>query len=625
MASKKPPPLSTHFPADDATTAPPLESQRPPPPNGAASSNGTATSNGTGSSDDPTKSNGQAPTPPSPSASAPQVDVSRLLPLPASHSSQESPAAGALPPPDTLDFNLLPTENDPTETSEEPNGLGLWLQASPSWLLSMVVHLGLLIGLGLWMLAVETEEPRPSSLLLSATEHEELEVLEEDVEIEPEVVDASVIDPIETVDDVELVEAALVEPITEEEALVGPNVPAPETAFDSLIPLDDSLLAVNPNGNTQLTSGFGGRTAGSRRRMIRMAGGTAESETAVSEALRWLAAHQMPDGSWKFNAHHKARGCKGRCKGHGGVTAANGATGMALLPFFGSGHTHKKDGPYRLTIHRGLKYLTDHQQHTKKRGSLIDDGNMYSHGLAAIALCEAYGMTHDHKLRPPAQLSINWIVQSQSSGSGGWGYGGPGKDTSIGCWQMMAMKSAKLAYLKVPPKSFAACHRFLDSVGVEGRYGYAYYGYRSRERRPATTAAGGLMRMLLGWDQKNAGLGETVDFLSERGPSRNDLYFNYYATQAMFQYTSGKGPMWEKWNEKMRDYLVGLQETEGHPTGSWNPTGITAHGRSGGRIYSTAMAAMILQVYYRHMPVYARGNERIDDLDDLDALDKAEE
>ena len=45
------------------------------------------------------------------------------------------------------------------------------------------------------------------------------------------------------------------------------------------------------------------------------------------------------------------------------------------------------------------------------------------------------------------------------------------------------------------------------------------------------------------------------------------------------------------------------QAKEGHARGSWHFNG--DHGAaSGGRLYSTALAAMTLEVYYRYMPIY---------------------
>ncbi|MCH7729233.1 MAG: hypothetical protein IH991_22545 [Planctomycetes bacterium] len=84
------------------------------------------------------------------------------------------------------------------------------------------------------------------------------------------------------------------------------------------------------------------------------------------------------------------------------------------------------------------------------------------------------------------------------------------------------------------------------------------------------------------------------------------MYYNYYATQVMRQfYADDKAPEWEAWNTKMRDGLVDTQvkNKNSHEFGSWHFTGDHGAGR-GGRIYSTSMATMILEVYYRHMPIY---------------------
>jgi hypothetical protein len=80
------------------------------------------------------------------------------------------------------------------------------------------------------------------------------------------------------------------------------------------------------------------------------------------------------------------------------------------------------------------------------------------------------------------------------------------------------------------------------------------------------------------------------------------MYYNYYATQVMRHY---EGEKWDQWNKVMRDFLVESQEKNGHAKGSWHFKG--DHGaESGGRIYVTSMATMVLEVYYRHMPIYGK-------------------
>jgi hypothetical protein len=68
-----------------------------------------------------------------------------------------------------------------------------------------------------------------------------------------------------------------------------------------------------------------------------------------------------------------------------------------------------------------------------------------------------------------------------------------------------------------------------------------------------------------------------------------------------------EGERWIAWNNKMRDFLVSKQDTEGHEAGSWYaPFGEASHGDVGGRIYITSLATMILEVYYRHPRIYAQ-------------------
>ena len=96
-----------------------------------------------------------------------------------------------------------------------------------------------------------------------------------------------------------------------------------------------------------------------------------------------------------------------------------------------------------------------------------------------------------------------------------------------------------------------------------------------------------------------------MDFLAGRKPDlENDqlpvFYEIYYTTLALYQH---QGPEWEAWNTALKPALVQAQEKEGEFAGSWAPRGIYA--RRAGRIVSTAMAALTLEVYYRYLPARA--------------------
>ena len=346
-------------------------------------------------------------------------------------------------------------------------------------------------------------------------------------------------------------------------------------------------------------TGLSGRGSG-KGGLVRKYGGTSESEAAVARALRWLAAHQCPDGGWSFDLK-MTPSCQGKCGNSGSAAQArNGATALALLPFLGAGQTHK-EGKYKGTVQRGLYFLVNRMKVDPKGGSLHEPGGrMYSHGLAAITLCEAFAMTKDKSLQRPAQASLNFICYAQDPVGGGWRYEPQqAGDTSVVGWQIMALKSGHMAYLKVPPVVVQKAFRYLDSVQEPNSSG-SKYGYTGPGAGQATTAIGLLCRMYLGWKKDNPSLERGVQAISQWGPS-NDMYYNYYATQVCRHW---EGDIWKKWNGVMRDKLVNSQVTDKntHEYGSWNPGG--GHAGSGGRLYETSMSTMTLEVYYRHLPIF---------------------
>jgi hypothetical protein len=353
--------------------------------------------------------------------------------------------------------------------------------------------------------------------------------------------------------------------------------------------------------------GFGGRGAGKRDAIA--GGGTKQTERAVAGALNWLARHQNPDGSWSID-HNTAR-CQGkRCSGGGREKATSGATALGLLPFFAAGQTHLTKGPYKDNIYKGLYYLLKVQ---KPNGDLSNGGNrqMYEHGLAAIALCEAYGMSKDERIGYSAQAAVNFIQNAQN-GKGGWRYtaGTPETDTSVVGWQVMALKSGQMAGLEVNPVVLEKAKRGLDEAAT-GEY-KGQYGYQpGRPATPAMTGVGLLCMQYMGTSRDDKGMRDGIDYLLKHLPTKDtkNIYYYYYATQVMHNVP---GEQWETWNRKMRRVLVESQERSGCAEGSWNPEG-DEWGDAGGRLMVTSLSCLTLEVYYRYLPLYKLNKE--DDLD----------
>ena len=63
------------------------------------------------------------------------------------------------------------------------------------------------------------------------------------------------------------------------------------------------------------------------------------------------------------------------------------------------------------------------------------------------------------------------------------------------------------------------------------------------------------------------------------------------------------GPEWDQWNREMRRALLESQEKEGCAAGSWNPEP-DPWGKQGGRVMTTAIGCLSLEVYYRYIPLY---------------------
>jgi hypothetical protein len=466
----------------------------------------------------------------------------------------------------------------------------------PSWLASVVVHLVVLIALASINQWWNRNPPKfETSLVL---EERPLDSLIESDAPQVEEVDLTALDAAET----EIIESAEKGDVLEG---IGLEDDPLASHIDALAPPNDPTALVAASAEQIFKSAVGGDLSGrgalSKAELLTIGGGTPQSEEAVARALRWLVAHQSDDGGWNFD-HTHGTSCGKRCSGVGSTrNARNGATAMALLPLLGAGNTHHS-GKYKESVDRGLRFLMLRQD--KKTGSFHEpQGDMYSHGLAAIALCEAYAMTKDRKLHEPAQGAIDFIATAQDPVGGGWRYAPrqPG-DTSVVGWQMMALKSGLMGYLDVPPDTVKLAGRFLDHVqdGDGSQYGYTDSG-----GEPATTSIGLLCRMYMGWRRDHPPLMRGIEYLRTTGPSPSNMYYNYYATQVVHHYG---GEAWRDWNAKMRDSLVKGQVKTGHSAGSWLMNDRFVG--QGGRLYCTALAAMILEVYYRHLPIYREESVR---------------
>jgi hypothetical protein len=273
---------------------------------------------------------------------------------------------------------------------------------------------------------------------------------------------------------------------------------------------------------------------------------------------------------------------------------------LATLCFLGHGETPDSEefGP---TVSRALSYLVS----VVGPDGLTEKKNMYAQGALTLALAEAFGMTQSPQVREPLDRAVSAVVLAQKVkktapiNEGGWRYTptSTDADTSVSGWLIMGLKSARLANITVPDEAFENASKYLWNQYAEtGGFGYGGPG-----QGVATTAVGTLCQQFLGHtDDKR--IKKALDFLKLQkvdwqkpiNGHGTALYPWYYITQAMFQ---GGGAYWEYWNNQIRDTLVKNQSTDGH----WDTPG---GGAGYGPVYSTALCCLMLEVYYRYLPIY---------------------
>ena len=445
------------------------------------------------------------------------------------------------------------------------------LLAAPPWLVSLIFHIALLITLALIFFTPLTE-PMVEILVMPAEEiGEQLEDDSIDFSNNEEMVfDEAVITPVDLL------------PV--EDPLAAP--PEVDIVLDATSSTSE-LTA--PTIGMALT----GREKGMKSTLLAAYGGNATTEASVEAGLAWLKKNQKRDGSWSLIGPFKD-----------GAPSENkvAATAMALLAFQGAGHTHRT-GDHQEIVTKGWQWLLKQQSN---EGSFIPRGvsdhhNLYTHAQATIALCELYGMTKDEKYKAAAQKAVKFSVDAQGD-AGGWRYH-PGNDgdTSVTGWYVMALQSALMAGLEVPSPTLQKIHNFLDQVAVDGGRRYAYRP--GSHVNDALSAEGLLCRQYLGWKQDDVRLKEGLDMVVAKPIDYNDqnVYYWYYATQAAHHM---EGEHWNKWNRVMREKVPANQTKTGPEAGSWSPGGDEWGVRGGGRLYTTCLSIYMLEVYYRHLPIY---------------------
>lgn len=357
-----------------------------------------------------------------------------------------------------------------------------------------------------------------------------------------------------------------------------------------------------------------------KRTMGKVGGtGTKNSvEQAIRSGLEWLKRQQKSGGNWQLHTGYPDAG-------YSVLRTDTGATALALLAFLGDGHT-QHSGDYQQTVSKGLRWLRgiqkpdgDYHDHTE----LGRQTAFYAHSQATIAICEAYALTGDQELADSADRAIQFLLTTQHPTEGGWRYqpqeGDSMGDLSVTGWGLMALNTARMAGIDVPPEAFGQVSVFLDTVAERDGARYKYLPSDPAGKvTPAMTACGLLGRQWLGWPADDPSMSDGIDWLlrteftPEWSGGRRNVYEWYYIGQTLHNLG---GQRFESWFEHVQNLVVDNQRRRGSrkaPTdvaGSWSPVeppgSPDEYGAKAGRLYMTAMCLLVLETPVRHAPIYS--------------------
>lgn len=313
-------------------------------------------------------------------------------------------------------------------------------------------------------------------------------------------------------------------------------------------------------------------------------------DSAVARGLTFLARQQNADGSFDGGAPKVA------------------TTGLAVLAFLGAGETPGL-GKHGLVVQNAIEFLLGKQAADGYFGT--GDRGMYAHGIATLALAEAYGvesLAGSARVRTHAALekavavivAAQNVAKSSPAFAGGWRYerNSTDSDLSLSGWNALALQACQADGLEVPKEARQHAIEFVLRCFDANGKGFAYQPGGGAQA--GDTGIGICCLHVLGAAESHAAkMDAATQFLVAHpidDAAPYPYYATYYITQAAFQRDA---EAWARAGRPALERLIRTQDKDGGwpiPKGSQEP----------GRVYASTMAVQTLTIPYRLLPINQR-------------------
>jgi hypothetical protein len=317
-------------------------------------------------------------------------------------------------------------------------------------------------------------------------------------------------------------------------------------------------------------------------------------ENSVSNGLRFLAEQQDPDGFFD-----------------GGQSFRISTTARAVLAFLGAGNAPDA-GKYGWKIRQALDWLVSQQDSRGGIGTLPDRG-MRAHGLAILALAEAYGVDSNTDQRAHVRTALEKAVvfttaaqqvpKTSAAFEGGWNDApdAPDATLSVTLVQLTALRACQDIGLTVPAQTFKSaadfvmrCHDFRS-----GGFGPA----PAKEAQLTSTAAAIVCLCLLDPKNQQSPQFEAATKFFASHPIDGNRSIGYASVNVVtFCTYENSGAAWSGAGRDLLARLIRTQEKDG----GWAVIPSAGAARTQNRTAATAAALQALTVPYQLMPIYQR-------------------